>query len=97
MFYLAHSYLFQNQTHIQLCTSVNTLPLSMQLRFSRHSYNKDVMFLYTPGGRGIAPLILNLVARWRQVVSLRPGQFFPRKKEVQVHIEYDSGWAPLPV
>ena len=35
---------------------------------------------YGGGGRGIAPLILNLATTWRQVITSRPGSFTARKE-----------------
>jgi hypothetical protein len=45
------------------------------------------------GGRGIAPLILNLFATWTRVVVIRP-RWLDHRQIAQVPYEYEAGWAP---
>jgi hypothetical protein len=44
------------------------------------------------GRRGIAPLILNIGARWRGVVKFMPSWFIPRER-TPITIEEKAGWA----
>jgi len=48
------------------------------------------------GSRGIALLILNLVARWRWVVNATPLPLLPQKR-APVPLVQKAGWAPGPV
>jgi hypothetical protein len=47
------------------------------------------------GSKDIAPLILNLSIRWRQVVNLIPWLLYPQEKNT-VLIEKEVGWATQP-
>ena len=49
------------------------------------------------GTRGVAPVILNLGARWKWVFSIAPLPLYPREKIRPVPIEEEAGWSPAPV
>ena len=77
------------------------LRLSYWLRFWDRRCRVNIKFYIFPvhaikesgGSRGIHPLILNFVARWRWVVNFMPWLLYP-KEGTPVPLEQEVGWAP---